>query len=549
MDINALIAEAVRQQQQQMMAHPLIQGGPMMPPSPGQPIIGQDVLQEAMARAMLSRQPNTGQDVNSAMGRIGAALMQPRMPGESVAGNFGKAMQGGQSFLEGRQDAAQKLAMEQAQLASTMATADTVRRNTEMNMKIMATKFPVEYAKLQQELRDAVNRGDVTAKQAIEAKLALANGGELLAQEIKQRLEKGSADIARVQSQTQVDNAQVEASKSHSRYWDAMAGYYEAGKPSSAQANKPTVLKTEDLGDGRRLTTFQMNGRVYHEILRPGIPDAATAQKMAKRQLEQEGKYGWFKGSQKDIDQRAAELMQNRSVVIDVVTGQPVNPKQLQQPTPPPAPGVTAPAPGATSGQVSGAAVKARPNEITQATAILNKEIASMEQELQNSSLSSIQRKELEDGIAQRKAQLVDMRTPYVASENGPDVHGNLHGGTINVASPGAPSVQPASVATPAKSNSGKIFVRGPDGRPMPSNLAERRSSVPGQEAPTTQKQATSQQYQDKVLSLGAQYEKNHPKLRAWRTLMMSKDPTTAASAYQDYYRYLEKLVGQIDLD
>lgn len=292
MDYDQIIANAVKG------VNPLVSGS-LPPLSTGQPLIPQNNLQDVMSRAMVPEFAPTGEDRSTAMAKIGMSLMQPRMPGESTVGNIGRAANVGIDYLDQAKQRQQQQAIAQATLGSQVRAQDVQARQGEMNLQKMAQQYPMEVAELQEKLRQLTLEGKTKEYQAIVAAVK-ADPGRVL-REI-------NADL-------KLKEAQATTTEAHGRFWDKYGTYLEQGKPS---ANQRQNMNVHDIGDGRTMTTYMVNGKIYHEIINPGVPDMQKATKLAEKMLKAEKSYGWFGGpTPQEIQTRAAELMKPGMVTFD----------------------------------------------------------------------------------------------------------------------------------------------------------------------------------------------------------------------------------------
>lgn len=300
MDYDQVIANAVKG------VNPLISGS-LPPLSTGQPLVPQDNLRDVMSRAMVPEFTPTGEDRSTAMAKIGMSLMQPRMPGESNVGNIGRAANVGIDYLDQAKQRQQTQAIAQATLGSQVRTADVQARQGEMNLQKMAQQYPMEVAELQEKLKQLTLEGKTKEYQAIVAAVK-ADPGRVL-REI-------NADL-------KLKEAQAGAQEAHGRFWDKYGNYLEQGKPA---ANQRQNMHTNVLDDGRQVTDYMVNGKMYHEILTPGVSDMTKATKLAEKMLKAEKSYGWFGGpTPQEIQTRAQELMQPKVTTINHM-GQSVQP-------------------------------------------------------------------------------------------------------------------------------------------------------------------------------------------------------------------------------
>lgn len=296
------------------------------------PLVPQQQMQQLVGRAL---NPESVQisptDKSAALAKIGLALMQPRQPGQSVAGSISNAVGGGIDALQAGRDRAKAQAVQQAQLASTLSSADLQRQQSIQAMEIARAKYPGEMARFQQEYNNLVLQGDINAAHALKAKFETA----VLAHTKKQADEKAQADLNKVKAETGMLKAHEDA--------------YKAAAEASREGGKFTVTRGDD---GTLVTTVRKHGTIYQIETAPPITDPKVALKKAEEQLKAEfmaGK-GWVdrlttpNPSPEEIKQRALELQKPRTTVTDLLTGKPAVMRDVMRPEA--APGVTPPTPG-----------------------------------------------------------------------------------------------------------------------------------------------------------------------------------------------------------
>ena len=324
----------------------------------GTPLVPQQNLQQAISSAMTpGGVALPDEDRTTALAKIGISLMQPRMPGQTVAGNLGNAANAGIDYADAAKQRAQKLAMEQAQLGSNVATQDTQRRTLEATLQQMAVKFPMEVAEIQQRLRKAALEGK-TAEYNMVATAITQNPGAVV-ERVRQDLQKGideqtqrgltaektaaetgkiTAEAARVPAQAREDEARAKYLEAYSKYLDAQAG-------GVAKKGTRQTLNVRDLDDGRVIQTFGLDGKVYTQITDPGLKDMASAMKVAEKQLKAEKGSGWFAAgpTPQEIQARAKELMTAKTIYIDSSNRVVPNPETAAPTSATPAPANTDP--------------------------------------------------------------------------------------------------------------------------------------------------------------------------------------------------------------
>src|SRR6266513_3122994 len=292
MDYDQIIANAVKG------VNPLISGG-LPPLSTGQPLIPTNNLQDVMSRSMVPEFAPTGEDRSTAMAKIGMSLMQPRMPGESNVGNIGRAANVGIDYLDQAKQRQQQQAIAQATLGMQGRTADVAAWQGEMNLQKMAQQYPMEVAELQEKLKQLTLEGKTKEYEAIVAAV---------------RREPGMV-LRSINADLKLKEAQATTMEKHGTFWEKYGNYLEQGKPS---ANQRQNMNVHDIGDGRTMTTYMVNGKIYHEIINPGVPDMQKATKLAEKMLKAEKSYGWFGGpTPQEIQTRAMELAKPSMITFD----------------------------------------------------------------------------------------------------------------------------------------------------------------------------------------------------------------------------------------
>lgn len=283
---------------------PLNTGTPMLPPN---------MVSSAVTNAMTpGGAPVTADDRSTAMAKIGMSLMQPRMPGQSVAGNIGTSLEKGSDYLDAAKVKAQNTATQQAQLGVATQTADTQNRVLDAKLQEMAVKFPMEVAEIQQRLKKAALENKQEEYNAIVA--ALKSQPEHVIELVKTELAKKQADVK---------NTEATAN-----FHQAYADFLSRGGKDKTKPGEKTILHTTKAEDGSVISSY-MNGSdgPFYEIMRPGIADQAQAMKAAEKQLKGENSYGFFSGpTPKEIKERAQKLMTPQVINIDG-DGQPVQKK------------------------------------------------------------------------------------------------------------------------------------------------------------------------------------------------------------------------------
>jgi len=279
----------------------------------GQPIVPEEAFKAAIARALGSEPPPlSGDQQSSVLGRIGAALMQPRQQGQSVAGNIGQAVSGGSQMADAMRQQNQATAMKQSELASTLETQQLNRRNAEMNMQILSAKFPVEFAEIQQRLRKATLEGNAAEVEAIKSELMKADGAKRIVESMNTSQKKAEADVANVKAQTGQHDAQSEYLLQQARVLvPAHAKAYEG-------LNKPDAFRVIDKDTGL-VAVMTPNGGFETFKITPGVSDPKAAYAQAEKELNAKAKqdhmaqggWGWTapSASVQDIQKRAAEIM------------------------------------------------------------------------------------------------------------------------------------------------------------------------------------------------------------------------------------------------
>jgi len=283
--------------------------------APVAPMFSPDVMRQLVGQAMQpGGAPIQPMDKSMALAKIGLALMQPRQQGQSVAGSVGQAMNTGVDALGAAKAKAQQEAVQRAQMASTMASADLQRQQVAQGMEIARVNFPLQFARMQEELNNAQMQGDVLRVQAIEARLA-ALPEEMARRQASKReteaaaLAKTQAETAKTQAETLRLPAQAEEDRARAEYLRAQA----------AEGKRPVQQKFTD-DKGNIILTTTIGDKTYVEQITPPITDAAVAQATAQKQLEEEtyrGR-GWLDRmstpapSKAEVTQRAQELMKGR---------------------------------------------------------------------------------------------------------------------------------------------------------------------------------------------------------------------------------------------
>jgi len=263
-------------QHQRMIEQALAPAAPTLAAAPpglttGNPLIPEQNLNAIIAQALRpGGAPVNPRDRSDAMMKLGTALMQPRQPGQSVAGNIGAAMQGSSDLLSQRRKENTALAIQQGQMANQVASADLARKKTNMNMQVMAATFPAEFQLMQQKLRQAMLAGKQDEVAFIKNTLMLENGAELLARTL--RAEVGKAEAA------------VGETEARGKYYDAAASYYSSFR---SDPNRQVKLGEETTADGRHVLFYGQGGKVYAVTTTPAM-DEPAARSRAKRELEAE---------------------------------------------------------------------------------------------------------------------------------------------------------------------------------------------------------------------------------------------------------------------
>lgn len=380
MDYNQIIRNAL------MPVNPLLA---MQPPAlnTGTPLIPENTLRDAVARALSPVKPQpTDDDRMSALGRIGQALLKPRMPGQSVAGQFGDAAATGSQYLDAQRDKAAAENMQRATFATQAASADAARRTAETNLQMMAQKYPVEFAELQQRLRKSTLEGNVQEVEAIKAHLMKANGGEFIAQQIAADMRKRTAEATKLEAEAKRVPAQAEEDRARAEYLRAQA---QVLIPAHAEAyrglNKPDAFKVIDKDRGLVAVTKPGGGEDYFIVDAPMSPQEAMTR--AKKELTEEkraqhkaagGTFDMFAPSptQQEINERAQQYVRGGVRQLGS-SGTERTGKPMPAPTAP-----TPAAPNASSGPVPGPASKALPAERTRAITALQSDIARLQSDL-----------------------------------------------------------------------------------------------------------------------------------------------------------------------
>lgn len=386
---------------------PLMNSIPQTAPSltPQQGVISPQQLQTMVGGALQPGGAPIPEDAKSAaLAKIGIALMQPRMPGQSVAGNIGNAVGGGIDALGAAKKQAQDQAVQQATLASNVAAADVQRRQAETALEILRVEFPMKYAAAKLALEQAAYAGNKAWFDAVQRDIIMNTPGamqraamaplaktEAETAQASASAEKSRAEAARVPAQAAVDQA-------HADYYKALI------EKAKIPPNARQTLNVHTTEDGQIITTFGVNGKLYQQFTTPGIADQNKAEKLAREQLKKEAiqkakdEGRWFPswGAQEptgpEVAARVQKLMQPRSVFMDQETWTPVTPEQIGQQTAPAAKPATAPGKGAGSMGVE------TPDQRREGIA---KQIATIESELETATPAERPAKERELKVLQ----------------------------------------------------------------------------------------------------------------------------------------------------
>lgn len=277
--------------------------------STGAPLIPENNLQQIIGRALTSGGVPAGPgDRADTMIKLGSALMQPRMPGQSVAGNIGKALEGAVDYSNQRQTQRTNQAMAQAQIANNVASADTARQRSKMNMQILATQFPTEFQLLQQKLRQAMLAGKQDEVNYLRGMLLLENGGELLAKALRTEIDQASANLDFTRAKTGEQLAE-------GKYKEALASYYQSYRNDP---NKLVKLGDETMADGTHVTIFGKGGQVQAIVTYPALSEQAAMKKAKEELMRESGSDGLINRllgagpSDEQVRQRAMQYMKPR---------------------------------------------------------------------------------------------------------------------------------------------------------------------------------------------------------------------------------------------
>lgn len=313
MDYDQIIAQALQG------VNPLI-AQPVPPLNTGTPLLPQNMASDAVNRAMVpGGAPVTADDKSTTMAKIGMALMQPRMPGQSVAGNIGGALNQGSDYLDAAKARAQTTASQQAGTALQATQVGAATQLANAQLQSLAVKFPMEVAELQQKLKDLTLAGKTNEYNAIMATL------------------KAQPDylMATIKADLEGKQAAVGLAQGHTRMWNSYADYLDRGGKDKGASGAKTILHSSKNEDGSLTSSYMIGDKgPFYEIVRPGISDMNQAMKIAEKELKKEGEYGWFGGpTPKEIKERAQKLMTPSVITIDS-DGNPVKKEGAKPGTP-----------------------------------------------------------------------------------------------------------------------------------------------------------------------------------------------------------------------
>jgi hypothetical protein len=292
------------------MPAPVAVPPPVVPPmqSPElqaqQPLIPREMLSQLLAKALGTPQASP-EDMVTAKFKIAQALLQPRMQGQSVAGNIGNALGAGVDTVNASQERARQQAVQNAQLASTIGAQDTQTRQAEMSMAQAAQKFPLEMKKLTEEVQQLKVEGRIKEAQAIVAEFQ-SNPARLL-EDYKTKLEKTRAETGKAEAEAKKATAEATiVAPAHAAYYTA-AGEAERNRTAALDNTKVQMLNTPD-----GVFEYDPQAKKMRHI-RPGLTQAeAFAQ--AKKELDSP----WGPTPTEKIRLRAQELMQPKAVPVDL---------------------------------------------------------------------------------------------------------------------------------------------------------------------------------------------------------------------------------------
>lgn len=326
MDYNDIIAQAIAQNQGVVNQGPV----PSVPSvNTGTPLIDDSTLRATIARALqpASEAQVPQEDLLSARMKMFTALAQPRMQGQSVAGNVTSALNTGVEATDAARQRAAVDAAQKGQMASAIAGQDALRRTQEANLNMAVQKFPQEMEELRLKINALVAQGQVAQAAALRAKV-MAHP-DIMAQTIKQEMETKAAS-------TEKETAQATEAT-------AKAGFYDRG--GAAKSGMTAV------GDGTFIRQgVAPDGTTFMEHVIPGNPN--YTEEMARKELVKKAKADapwWQPGmflpdpSPQDIATLVAQRKTDQVQKFAPIGGAPTTPTTPGTPTPSTASGTPPP--------------------------------------------------------------------------------------------------------------------------------------------------------------------------------------------------------------
>lgn len=317
MDYNQMIEQALNGSN----VNPLL--NTTIPPiNTGQALLPPTMVADSVRRALVpGGAPLTDDNKDAAMVKIGMALAKPRMPGESVAGNFTAALDQGSESLQKARIQNQNVAAQQADLATKAQAVDTQDRVLNAKLQELAGKYPMEVAEMQQKLRQLALEGKTKEYEAIKAMIMLQP--ENVVKEIQNH-------FAQQEAQTRGLGATADFHEAYARFLDRGGkDKIPAGKNiiHSTKTDNGDILNTYVMSDGKGTQS-----QPYYELIRPGVSDPVLAAKMAEKELRRTNSYGWFGGpTPQEINAKAAEMMKPQIIHFDS-NGQSIDPTKIPMP-------------------------------------------------------------------------------------------------------------------------------------------------------------------------------------------------------------------------
>lgn len=413
-----MIGQAVR---------PGVMGAAPQPLQTGAPLIDDSSLQAILSRALTTQsfQPSA-QDASTARFNMGMALMQPRMPGESVAGNVGKAMGAGVGAWDAGAAKARGEAVQNAQLALGVDQASQSRQNSQLNREVLTRKFPTEMARLEEELKQLRVDGKIKEYQETVARFKSDPTRMLEEYGTDQGLKKAqTAQAAGAAAKSTADAAEANAtSGAKANYYNAYADYMRG---QGRQTPQRSAVKISEMDNGTAVLWDTDNG---YNLFTPGMGEA-DARKRAEREVAASDKK-WWQGPTFTPDKGKVDALV-RQYMAPVLT--PLKPGATQ-PTAPTRPGATPAAPKmGDPSALSGTQVEAN--------------IAAVKAELAKSPTGD-RKRILEEELASLEGQKSSVAAPAAMAPNPVSWGRDAQGKPVRVGAGTAPAANATPTQTPA---------------------------------------------------------------------------------------------------